>query len=168
MSKRYQKSLVLIFSSLLVIFCTPVFSSIPKLQEQLGVKNIEILKNAKFITILAMVPEGAKKQYGSIKEVHLSNDEMERLKRNLLDDHNYDFGREKSCRFFPEISFKFEDDKENVLHLFVSPSCNQMLFGMTTHSVLLNYDPAHQRLEHFLQKLVLDTRSRNKEIVKWF
>lgn len=169
MTNRYQlgRSIYLVFFSLLLAFCVPTFASTPKLQEQLGVKNLNILKNAKFVTILTMVPEGARNKYGSIKEVHLSNDEMEKLKRNLLDDHNYDFGRTKSCHFVPEISFKFEDDQEQVLYLFVSPSCNQMLFGMGTHSALLNYDPAYERLEYFLLHLVAETRNRNKEMVKW-
>lgn len=154
------------------IFCVAVFfvagtsvsleAATPKLYERLGGKNLGILKNAKFVTILTMVPEGARDQYQTIQEVHLNKEEVERLKRNLLDDHNYDYGRTKQCQFHSEISFKFQDENEKTLHLFVSPSGNQMLFGMGTHSVLLNYDPVQERLENFFQSLVTETYSRNK------
>jgi len=157
------RSIYLAFFSLFLVFSSALSASTPKLQEHLGTRNLDILKNAKYITILTMVPERARNKYSSIKEVHLSSEEMEKLKRNLLDDHNYDFGRNKTCRFLPEISLKFEDDKEQVLHLFISPSCNQILFGMGSHSVVLDYDPVHERLEHYFKNLVAETRTRNKE-----
>lgn len=141
---------------------TSVIAALPKLQEKLGARNLEILKNAKYVTILTMPPKGTEHRYPPIQEVHLNHHEMERLKKNLLDDHNYDFGRHKQCLFLPEISFKFQDGNEQSLHVFVSPSCNQILFGADSHTVLLNYDPAHVRLEKYFQDLVTETRAKNK------
>jgi hypothetical protein len=161
---QLSKTIYFAFLSLFVAFSLPIFGATPLLQEKLGVKNINIIKNAKFVTILTMVPEGAKNRYSSIKEVHLNNDEMQRLKTNLLDDHNYEFERVKKCQFLPELSFKFQgDDPEQVVHVFVSPICNQILFGMDNYSVLLNYDPAHERIENFMMQLVTDTKNRNKD-----
>jgi hypothetical protein len=162
--KKFNSQIPLL---MMLFLCLPIFGEVSRLQEQLGSKNLEIIKNAKFVTILSMVPERARAQYGTIKELHLSNDEMAKLKRNILEDHNYDFDRKKSCKFLPEISFKFEDDQEEVLHLFVSPSCNQMLFGTDSYSLLLNYDPAHERLEHYFKQLVEESRGQNKETLTW-
>lgn len=157
---RLKTTLCTLFLTLLAI---NGFAATPKLRENLGGKNLEIMKNATFITLLTIVPDGVKDQYLPVPEVHLSSDEIARLKRNLLDDHNYDFGRLKTCKFTPEISFKFLDTNNQVLHVFISPSCNQILFGMGRKSVLLNYDPAHERLEDYFLQLVAETRSRNKE-----
>lgn len=150
-------ALFLFFSSTI-----PLSSATTELQEKLGSDNFEALKNPKFVTLLILVPKG-KKQHHSLNSMHLSHEEIDRLKTNLLEDHNYEFDRIKKCHFKPEISFKFHGKNEKVIHVFVSPSCNQVLFGMDTYSILLNYDPVHERLEHFLLQLIKDTQNRNKE-----
>lgn len=155
-------------AGLMVLFVAGSLSAaMPKLYETLGSQNVELIKNAKYVTILALVPESARNQYASIKEVHLNQEEIDRLKTNLLDDHNYDFSRVKKCKFQAEVSFKFQDDNDNTLHLFVSPVCNQMLFSAQSRSTLLNYDPVAVRLEPFFQELVKVTRSRNKPVAHW-
>ncbi len=138
------------------------YGATPKLFEKLGGKNLAIIENAKYVTILSMIPEEARSRYQPLPEVHLDAEEIVRLKRNLLDDHNYDFERQKNCNFNPEISFKFQDENDQILHVFVSPSCNQLLFGTGSKTVMLNYDPAQQRLEHFLQQLIVETRMKNQ------
>ncbi len=157
---RLKTTFCTLFLTLLVM---NGYAATPRLRENLGGKNLEIMKNAKFVTMLPIVPDGVKDQYKPVPEVHLNCAEVARLKRNLLDDHNYDFGRYKKCKFTPEISFKFLDANNQSLHVFISPSCNQILFGMGRKSVLLNYDPAHERLEDYFIELVAETRNRNKE-----
>lgn len=145
-------------SLFLILFAAPLAAASPKLYEKLGGSNLDILRNAKFVTILTLVPDGTK----SIQEVHLNADEIDRLKKNILDDHNYQFDKTKSCHFNPELSFKFIDGEKGSVLVFVSPVCNQILFGTDTHSVLLDYDSVAERIEPFFQQLINETRSRNK------
>lgn len=144
------------------VFCIPISAATPRLQEKLGTQELSILQNPKFVTILPMVCEPDLTNFPAIKEVFLSRDETEKLKTNILDDHNYDFERVKKCRFFPEISFKFENNEGQVVHLFVSPLCHQMLFRTDAGSLLINYDPAHERIDFFLKQLLDETRMRNE------
>ena len=149
-----------LFTLLFTCFIISGFAATPKLRQTLGGKNLDILKNAQFVTILAMIPEG--NSFKPQPEVHLTSDEVERLKRQLLDDHNYAFDKHKSCKFIPELSFKFQDENGEVVHVFVSPSCNQVLFTMGRNSTLLNYEPVYERLEHYFQQLVKETRMKNR------
>jgi len=148
---RRSAYLTLFFLTLPLI----VIGSTPKLQERLGAKTVNLIKQAQFITVLSMIPSDG-------KEVHLNIAEMEKLKRNLLDDHNYDFGICKSRHFSPEISFKFIGENRQALYLFVSPTSSQLLFAMGSRSLLLNYAPAQERLEYFLGRLVADAAKRSK------
>ncbi len=148
--------LTLLFSCLAI----SGYAATPKLRQTLGGKNLDTLKNAKFVTILAMIPEG--NTYEPEPEIHLTNDEITRLKRQLLDDHNYAFDKYKKCKFVPELSFKFQDEEGETVHVFVSPSCNQVLFTMGRKSALLNYEPAYERLENYFQQLVKETRQKNR------
>lgn len=148
--------LTLLFSCLAI----SGFAATPKLRQTLGGKNLDVLKNAQHVTILAMIPEGD--SYQPQPEIHLTREEITRLKRQLLDDHNYAFEKRKSCKFVPEISFKFQDENEEIVHVFVSPSCNQLLFSMGRKSTLLNYEPAYERLEPYFQQLVKETRMKNR------
>ena len=138
------------------------YAATPKLHQKLGGENLEVLKNAKFVTLLTIIPEGVQGKYQPQTEVHLASEEITRLKRQLLDDHNYAFDRRKSCRFIPELSFKFQDGKDSVVHVFVSPSCNQILFAMGRKSALLDYEPSYERLEDYFQQLANDARLKNK------
>lgn len=158
----FQSFFAILFTCFFALSSQNLESAIPKLHEKLGGKNLEILQRPKHVTILTLIPEHAKEHYGTSHEIHLNQEEIARLQRNLLDDHNYDFEKENNCLFHAEISFKFIDDRGEVLHVFVSPVCNQILFGMGKKSVLLNYDPSQQRLEHFFQQIVSETKRRNE------
>jgi hypothetical protein len=152
----------ILMTLLLTLSIFGAYAATPKLHQKLGGENLEVLKNAKFVTLLTIIPEGAQSKYQPQPEVHLTNEEISRLKRQLLDDHNYSFERRKSCEFIPELSFKFQDGKDGVVHLFVSPSCNQILFAMGRKSVLLDYEPSYERLEDYFQQLANNTRLKNK------
>lgn len=146
----------------LLFFCMTIsgFAATPQLLQTLGSTNLDLLKNAQYVTILAMIPKGS--SYEKLPEIHLTNDEIARLKRQLLDDHNYSFNQNQPCKFVPEISFKFQNTEGETIYVFVSPSCNQILFSMGGKSALLNYEPAHERLEHYFQQLIKNTRMKNK------
>ena len=140
-------------------FSLPCAAAAPKLYEKLGGQNIDTLKKAKYVTMLLMSPDVKK---GPLEEIHLTSEQIERLKTNLLDDHNYDFAKPKYCHFIPQLSFKFQTDSET-LHLFISLSCNQILFGTGNQSVLLNYNPVQQRLGYFFDELISEGYIKNKK-----
>lgn len=137
--------------------CMPCAAATPKLYEKLGGNNINILKSAQYVTMLIMSPDPKK---GSLEEIYLTNEQVERLKTNLLNDHNYDFAKLKQCHFIPQLSFKFQTETET-LHLFISLDCNQILFGTGNQSVLLNYNPVQQRLGHFFDNLISEGYIKN-------
>ena len=139
--------------------CLPCAAATPKLYEKLGGNNIDILKDAKYVTMLIMSPDPKK---GPLEEIHLTSEQIERLKTNLLNDHNYDFAKPKHCHFIPQLSFKLQTEAET-LHLFISLNCNQILFGTGNQTVLLTYNPVQQRLGHFFDELISEAYIKNKK-----
>lgn len=137
------------------------FAATSQLHKTLGGENLNTIKNAKFVTILPLNRGNSVMDYCHEPEIHLSNAEINRLKRQLLDDHNYVFDKVKSCQFIPEISLKFKGDQDEEIYVFISPICNQILFSMGGSSALLNYDPAHERLEPYFQQLITESRIKN-------
>lgn len=143
------------FSLLLSILCllyNPLEASVEKIQEKLGTADWAVLQAPQYVTILLIDPN--EKLDLLKKEIHLSAPEIERLKRNILEDHNYDFERVKRCRFVPDLSFKFEDKEGNVVYFFVDRNCLQVLFKSNSRALLVNYDRVHERLNFFLQQLL--------------
>jgi hypothetical protein len=140
----------------MLLITASLHAATPQLHEKLGSKNVQLLKEATHVTLLQMTNKGCP------YEMILNQEEVERLKRNLLDDHNFDFDKNKQCQFLPEISFKFQNDQEEILHLFVSPICSQLLFSMGNRSIILNYDPVQNRLDHFFTELTTAAQTRNK------
>lgn len=157
------KTLANMLAFTLVLTAVPCAAATPKLYQELGADNLSIIKNAKHVTMLQVTNMGKK---GPSEEIHLTSEQVERFKRNLLDDHNFNFAKEQSCRFLPELSFKIQDESDQTLHLFVSLSCNQILFGSGQHSVVLNYGQAEQRLNHFFEELLTDGFKKNETIRK--
>ncbi|MGA8165243.1 MAG: hypothetical protein WB791_09510 [Waddliaceae bacterium] len=147
---------------LITVFLYPCDAATPKLHERVSGKALKILNNPKYVTLLILSQEEGEAGETPIHEIHLNNIEIERLKRNLLDDHNYDFTQTRHPPFRPEISFKFEDGQEQVLHLFVGSHCHQMLFYLPSLSAFVNYTPAQERLEHFFQELTAEVMVRNR------
>lgn len=145
------------------VLCTlflPLGAITEKLQEKLGSDEFSILENPRYVTILLIDPN--ERSTLLKKEIHLDANEINRLKRNILEDHNYDFLKLKKCKFTPDISLKFENNERRAIYLFVDRACCQALFKGESTSLSVNYDPVHERLNFFLKQLLNDALARNK------
>lgn len=81
----------------------------------------------------------------------LSQAEIERLQKFLLEDKGYIFDRTKKCLFVPEATFVFEAEKEQVV-VFLSFFCKQIKFVRGDQTIVLDSDPMDKELKALIFK----------------
>jgi len=113
----------------------------PKLQEKLGNKVLEGIRNPEQVTYFQVKPKWElENRYEIISEEKgLSEDLQWVLQETLLDDQSYFFNKTKMCLFVPELGFRFTG--KNEVLVLVSFSCRQIKFISNGRERILDNDP---------------------------
>lgn len=86
------------------------------------------------------------------KEQALSDENIAKLQKLLLNDSHYLFGVQKKCVFVPETGFRFKKKDKDVV-LLVSLSCQQVVYDLGGQQIRLDIDPSAESFADFIKHL---------------
>ena len=100
----------------------------------------------------AMPGQGPQTYQPAGKVQTLSNDDVSKLQKLVLNDNNYQFGLLKKCVFVPETAFRFKKGDKDAL-LLVSMTCKQVTFDLGEQRIRLDIDPSADNFTDFISHL---------------
>lgn len=139
--------------------CNSSFSQteVAQLWGTLGAGIFDIIKapdSVEYYHVVSALPSASPQTYQAANQPQtLSDENIKKLQKLLLNDGSYHFDATKTCVFIPETAFRFKKGEKEALVL-VSMSCKQIRFDLGDQKAKrLDIDPVAANFADYINSL---------------